>query len=168
MRLILLTCIVGLLYAGNSYADKPMRFKAQLEGFDLAGNPVNTAASGKARLEVIDDGSALAFVVKVEGLDNLLMAHVHVADAPVMLTDPAGPPVYWFNGGPPPRDTVAETINGRLAQGYIFTAGQLNSPRPDVTTVEELIAAIAEGRASVIIHTSDFPPGELRGTLEAK
>ena len=166
MRRLLITCIAALLFAGNSYADKPIRFKAQLEGFDAGGNPVNTAATGQARLEVIDDGSALAFRVNVQNLDNLLMAHIHVADAPVMLTDPAGPPVYWFNGGPPPAGTVAETINGRMAQGYIFTPGQLTSPRPDVTTVEELIAAIAEGRASVVIHTSDFRPGELRGTLE--
>ena len=46
MRLILLTCIVGLLYAGGSYADEPMPFKAKLEGFDLAGNPVSTTAPG--------------------------------------------------------------------------------------------------------------------------
>ena len=135
MRLILISCIVGLLFAGNSKADKPMRFKAQLEGFDLNGAPVNTAASGHARLEVIDDGSALAFRVNVENFDNLLMAHIHVAEGPVMLTDFAGPPVYWFNRGAPPAGTLAETINGRMAQGYIFTAGQLNSPT--ITSVEE-------------------------------
>ena len=166
MRLILITCVVGLLFANNSYADKPMRFKAQLEGFNLNGAPVATAATGQARVEVIDDGSALAFRINVENFDNLLMAHIHVADGPVMVTDFSGPPVYWFNGGPPPGDTLAETINGRIAQGYIFTAGQLDSPRPDVATVEDLIEAIKQGRASVIIHSSDFPAGELRGTLE--
>ena len=166
MRIILLACTLGLLFSGNSIADKPIRFKAQLEGFDLTGAPVATAATGQARLEVIDDGSALAFRVNIENFDNLLMAHIHVADGPVMLTDPSGPPVYWFNGGPPPGDTLAEKVNGRLAQGYIFTASQLDSPRADVTTVEELIEAISQGRASVIIHSSDFPRGELRGTLQ--
>ena len=82
-----------------------------------------------------------------------------------MLTDFSRPPVYWFNGGPPPGDTLAETINGRIAQAYLFTASQLDSPRPDVTSVEALIEAIKQGRASVIIHSSDFPTGELRGTL---
>lgn len=165
MRLVLVSCMVGLfMFTTNSSADKPMRFKAQLEGFNAAGAPVNTAATGQARVEVIDDGSALAFRVNVQNLDNLLMAHIHVAPAPVQLTDPAGPPVYWFNGGPPPQGTVAETINGRMAEGYIFTPGQLNST--SITTVEALIEAIAEGRASVVVHSSDFPPGELRGTLE--
>jgi hypothetical protein len=166
MKNFLIVCALGLLFAGASYADKPIRFKAQLEGFDLTGAPVATAATGQARVEVIDDGSALAFRVNIEDFDNLLMAHIHVADTPVMVTDPSGPPVYWFNGGPPPGATLSETLNGRLAEGYIFTPGQLDSPRADVTTVEELIAAIAEGRASVIIHSSDFPRGELRGTLE--
>ena len=166
MRIILLACTLGLLFSGNSIADKPIRFKAQLEGFDLTGAPVATAATGQARLEVIDDGSALAFRVNIENFDNLLMAHIHVADGPVMLTDPSGPPVYWFNGGPPPGATLAEKVNGRLAEGYIFTASQLDSPRADVTTVEELIDAISQGRASVIIHSSDFPRGELRGTLQ--
>ena len=110
MRLIFITCIVGLLFANNASADKPMRFKAQLEGFNLTGAPVATAATGQARGEVIDDGSALSFRVNVENFDNLLMAHIHVADGPVMVTDFSGPPVYWFNGGPPPGDTLAETI----------------------------------------------------------
>ena len=166
MKTILIACTLGLLFSTNSFADKPLRFKATLEGFDLTGAPVATAATGQARVEVIDDGSALNFRVNVENFDNLLMAHIHVADGPVMLTDPAGPPVYWFNGGPPPAGTLAETVNGRLAEGFIFTPGQLDSPRPDVTTVEQLIEAISKGRASVIIHSSDFPRGELRGTLQ--
>ena len=166
MRLILITCLAGLLISNNGYAAKPLRFKAQLEGFDLNGAPVATAATGQARVEVVDDGSALAFRINVENLDNLLMAHIHVANGPVMLTEFSGPPVYWFNGGPPPGDTLAETVNGRIAQGYIFTASQLDSPRPDVTNVEQLIEAIKQGRASVIVHSSDFPDGELRGTLQ--
>lgn len=166
MKKIIISCALGLLVAGNIYAGNPIRFKAQLEGFDLTGAPVATAATGQVNVEVIDEGSALAFRVNVENLDNLLMAHIHVADGPVMVTDPSGPPVYWFNGGPPPGSTLSETVNGRLAQGYIFTTGQLNSPRPDVTTVEELIEAISQGRASIIVHSSDFPKGELRGTLQ--
>ncbi|MFZ9039697.1 MAG: hypothetical protein ACO3DT_16765 [Gammaproteobacteria bacterium] len=29
-----------------------------------------------------------------------------------------------------------------------------------------MIEAIKQGRASVIVHSSDFPDGELRGTLQ--
>lgn len=166
MKMKITVCMLAILFAGTGFADNPNRFRAQLQGFDLTGAPVATAATGEAKVDIIDDGSALEFRVNVANLDNLLMAHIHIADGPVMVTDFSGPPVYWFNGGPPPKDTIAETINGRLAQGYIFTAGQLNSPRPDITNVDELIAAIKDGRASIIVHSSDFPAGELRGTLE--
>ena len=166
MKITFYAGLLALLFAGNTLADKPTRFEARLEGFNLRGEPVATGATGRARLEVVDGGSALSFRVDVQNLDNLLMAHIHVADQPVMLTDFSGPIVYWFNGGNSPGDTLSEPIHGRLAEGYLFTAGQLGSSRPDVTNVEELITAIKQGRASVIVHTSDFPAGELRGTLE--
>lgn len=180
MKKIIAVCVVSLLMMGNSYADKPERFKAQLEGFNAAGAPIPTAATGQARVEVIDDDTALTFRVNVEGIKNLLMAHIHVAPAPVMLTDPAGPVAVWFTGGPPPGTVVRETVNGRLAQGFIITDGQVvnwDLADPAAGTVQGLIDAIAEGRASVIVHTDDLDPdtptgtagdsraGELRGTL---
>ena len=179
MRNILLLLVgLGLVFAATSHAAKPMRFHAQLSGFNAAGAPVDTAATGHAMVEVIDDGTALEFKVTVAGIDNLLMAHIHVAPNPVMLTEPAGPVAFWFTGGPPPGSVVSETVNGRLAQGYIITDGQVVSNQVIDGTVQDLIAAIAEGRASVVVHTDDLDPttptgragdsraGELRGTLE--
>ena len=179
MRNILLLLLgLGYFLAGTSHAAKPIRFHAQLSGFNAAGTPVDTAATGNAMVEVIDGGTALEFKVTVAGIDNLLMAHIHVAPAPVMLTDPAGPVAFWFTGGPPPGSVVSETVNGRLAQGYIITDGQVISSDFIDGTVQGLIAAISEGRASVIVHTDDLNPdtptgragdsraGELRGTLE--
>ncbi len=178
----LVTIVLGIALAlggaSNSFAAKPMRFQAQLAGFNAAGQPVDTAATGHATVEVIDNGTALEFKVTVAGIDNLLMAHIHVAPTPVMLTDPAGPVAFWFTGGPPPGSVVSETVNGRLAQGYIITDGQIEETLTVDGTVAGLIAAIAEGRASVIVHTDDLDPntptgragdsraGELRGTLE--
>ena len=179
MRKVLITLLgMGLLFAGTSEAAKPMRFHAQLSGFNAAGVPVDTSATGHAMVEVIDGGTALEFKVTVSGIDNLLMAHIHVAPTPVMLTDPAGPVAFWFTGGPPPGTVVSETVNGRLAQGYIITDGQVIDNAVIDGTVADLIAAIEQGRASVIVHTDDLDPdtptgragdsraGELRGTLE--
>ncbi len=181
MKKIIMACALGLLVAGNTYAGKPMRFKAQLEGFNAAGAPIATAATGQAQVEIIDNGSALAFRVNVEGIDNLLMAHIHVAPSPVMLTDPAGPVAVWFTGGPPPGSVLSATVNGRLAQGHIITDGQVATwvmDDPAAGTLQGLIDAIKQGRASVIVHTDDLNPdtptgtagdsraGELRGTLQ--
>lgn len=181
MHNIWLAPLLGLALAGSAAAAQPLKFKAHLEGFNAGGAPIPTRAQGQAKVEVIDEGTALKFRVKVAGIDNLLMAHIHVAPAPVEITDPAGPVAYWFTGGPPPGTTLTERLNGTLAEGYIITNGDLVVWDPnDLTagTVEGLIAAIEEGRASVVVHTDDLDPdtptgvagdsraGELRGTLQ--
>ena len=144
-------------------ADPPLRFDAQLSGFNAGGAVVDTNAAGTAKVEIIDDETAVYFQINVAGLDGAFMAHIHVAGAPVQLTDPAGPVVYWFFGGPPPvaADAISEPINGSLARGFIVTAADLASG-----TVADLVAAIREGRASIIVHTLESPAGELRGTLK--
>lgn len=173
---------LGLVVAGTASAgdDDEIRFEAELVGFNAGGVPIATNASGEARVDVIDDGTALNFRVKVEGINNLLMAHIHIAPEPVALTDPAGPVAYWFTGGPPPGANLTVEVDGRLAEGYIITDGDVetwDASVPDAGTVAGLIRAIEEGRASVVVHTDDLDPntptgvegdsraGELRGTL---
>lgn len=180
MNKFLVMAVLSLFAAGSAYADRPMRFTADLEGFDLTGAPVPTNATGKAIVEVIDGGTAVEFKVSVAGIENLWMAHIHVAPEPVMVTDPAGPVAFWFTGGPPPGAALTEPVNGRLARGYIITDGQValwDMSDPVAGTVAGLIAAIEQGRASVIVHTNDLdlttppgvagdsPRGELRGSL---
>lgn len=180
MRTILLALTLALTVAAAQAGPK-MLFKAQLDGFNAGGAPIPTNATGKARVEVIDEGTALQFSINVAGIDNLLMAHIHVAPEPVEVTDPAGPVAYWFVGGPPPNQTVTERVNGVLSRGYIITDGDVvdwdSIDTPDSGTVAGLIRAIEEGRASVVVHTDDLNPdtptgvagdsraGELRGTL---
>lgn len=188
LRTVMCALALCFMVAGNSYADGPMRFKVHLEGFDANGNPIPTNATGQANLKVIDDGSAIFFRINVAGINNLLMAHIHIADVPVEVTEPAGPVAYWFTGGPPPAapdgstgDNLTETVNGPFAQGLIITDGDVEDwdpvNTPDSGTVAGVIRAIQEGRASIVVHTDDLDPntptgtpgdsraGELRGTL---
>ena len=161
MRKVALS-LVSLGIVGTAVAGPPMRFDAQLSGFNAGGAVVDTNATGVAKVEVVDGGTAIYYQINVAGLEGAFMAHIHVAPEPVTLTDPAGPVVFWFFGGPPPvaADAVTERINGSLARGYIVTGADLASG-----TVSDLIDAISEGRASIIVHTTDSPAGELRGTL---
>jgi hypothetical protein len=179
MKKIILTLVIGLAFAANAYADRPIRFKAHLEGFNLDGAAVDTNATGQAVFEVIDGGTAIKYRINVAGIENLWMAHIHVADEPVDITDPAGPPAFWFvpttPPSPPPAGVnVAERLQGNLTSGLIFSDGQL----VDGNDILGLIDAMSEGRASVVVHTNAFgdpafpaggagnsPPGELRGTI---
>jgi len=159
-KLMLLLVSLGLTTV--AVAGPPTRFDAQLSGFNAGGVVVDTNAAGIAQVEIVAGDTAIDYQINVAGLDGAFMAHIHVAPAPVQLTDPAGPPVFWFFGGPPPipADNVSESINGSLARGYIVTGADVSSG-----SVAELIAAIREGRASVVVHRGDSPAGELRGTL---
>jgi len=180
MRRILFLMLIALAFAGNAYADRHTRFKAKLDGFNAAGAQIATNATGNAHVEVIDGGTALEFRINVAGINNLLMAHIHISPVPVNETDPAGPVAFWFVGGPPPGTTVTERVNGRLAEGFIITDGDVvswNTSDPLNGTVQGVINAIREGRASVVVHADDLDPntptgragdsraGELRGTL---
>jgi hypothetical protein len=181
MRNTLFALTLAFSLIGSAAAAKPLKFDANLFGFNAGGVPIATTAQGRATVEVIDDGTALNFRVKVAGIDNLLMAHIHISPVPVQLTDPAGPVGYWFTGGPPPGTNLTERVNGTLADGYIITDGQLevwDTSDPTAGTIAGLITAISEGRASVVVHTDDLDPdtptgvagdsraGELRGTLQ--
>ena len=160
-RAILISACMFL--SATALADAPERYDAQLSGFNATGAVVDTNAAGIAKVEVVDNGTAIYYQINVAGLDGAFMAHIHVAPEPVQLTDPAGPPVFWFFGGPPPSaaDNISEPINGSLARGYIVTDADLTSG-----TVADLIAAIQQGRASIIVHTVESPAGELRGGLQ--
>jgi len=183
MRKTLLTLALCLAVAGTAHAQS---FKAKLDGFNAAGVPIATNANGNAQIEVIDGGTAIRFKVNVSGIDNLLMAHIHLSPVPLPV-DPtgtaAGPIAFWFAGSPRtrldaegeaiPATTNTQTVNGRLAEGFILTDGQLEG----TVTVTSLIAALCEQRGSVVVHTDDLDPntptgvagdsraGELRGTI---
>lgn len=180
MRNTLFALLLGMAVVGSAYADRGTRFQAKLQGFNASGAQIATNATGEAKVEIIDGGSALAFRVNVAGINNLLMAHIHIAPAPVNETDPAGPIAFWFVGGPPPGTTLTETVNGRLAEGFIITNGDVvswDANDPDNGTIQGVINAIRQGRASVVVHTDDLDPntptgragdsraGEIRGTL---
>jgi len=190
MGRILVIAAAALLFAGAAQAQTSTHFKAHLDGFNLAGVPVDTNATGQAQFEVIDGGTAVRYRVSVAGIENLFMAHIHIAPAPVTVTDPAGPIAFWFVPTTPPAApsagvNVAERLQGSLAEGIIMWDDQLQGPlapdpmNPDGTGISGLIRAMEEGRASVIVHTNAFgdpnfplgsggnsPPGELRGTID--
>ena len=189
-RRILTTLTLALGVAAAATADPGERFSAHLIGGDLAGNPIVTNATGEAQFEVIDSGTAIRFRLNVAGINNLFMAHIHVAaKGPVASNQPVGPIVFWFVPTTPgaPNSNVAETVQGNLSSGFIMTDAQMVGPltfdpsNADNTGVAGLLKAIREGRATIVVHTSDLnnannqtpgvagdsPAGEIRGLIES-
>lgn len=185
MLKILLSFLLAIV-ASSALAAPPERFQAKLQGGNAGGAAIPTNATGQASFQVIDDGTAIRYSLKVAGIRNLLMAHIHVAPGPGPIAnhEPVGPVVFWFvPTTTPPGSTIAERIQGEIAAGLILTNSQIAGPLafdetdPEGTGVAGLLQAMREGRATVVVHTDDQDPntptgvagdsraGEIRGLI---
>jgi len=137
-------------------------------------NPVRvTGAHGSANVRLAKDGQSIDFQLVVNDIRNVTQAHIHMAPKGTN-----GGIVVWFF--PSVKATTAlpgggGEHHGMLAQGT-FTAADLRGALAG-HPLSDLIAAIADGRAYVNIHTDDgvappntgpgdFPGGEVRGQLD--
>ena len=137
-----------------------------------------TNAQGQAFFRVADDGQSVDYKLIASNIDNAFMAHIHMS-APVAGVDPkdqTGGIVVWLF----PSTAVlqgpkgAGRHDGVLAEGT-FTAANLVGALAG-HPLSDLLAAIADGRTYVNVHTNDgvdptntgagdFPGGEVRGQL---
>ena len=141
-------------------------FVAHLTG----GNEVpthDTRAVGQIKLQLSDDGTEVAYRLISSNIDNVFMAHIHVAPAGVN-----GPIVVFLFG---PVAPGGGRVDGVLAHGT-FTAADLIGPLAG-HPLSDLIAALSTGGAYANVHTNDgvaptntgpgdFPGGEIRGQID--
>jgi hypothetical protein len=137
----------------------------------------DTDAQGQATFRVADDGQSVDYKLIASNIDNAFMAHIHMVTTPdVDPTTVNGGIVVWLypSTAPVPGPIASGRHDGVLAEGTITAANLVgalaNHPLSD------LLAAIADGRTYVNVHTNDgvdgtntgpgdFPGGEIRGQL---
>jgi hypothetical protein len=137
-----------------------------------APTPADSRAQGQAIFRVSDDGLSVDYKLIVANIDNVFMAHIHMAPAGTN-----GPIVVWLypSTAVAPGPVGQGRIDGVIAQGT-FTAANLVGPLAG-HPLSDLLAAIQSGRAYVNAHTNDgvaptntgpgdFPGGEIRGQLD--
>jgi CHRD domain-containing protein len=146
-------------------APAPKNFVAHLTG----ANEVparETAAVGQIKLQLSADGTALEYRLISSNIDNVFMAHIHVAPAGVN-----GPIVVFLFG---PVAPGGGRTDGVLAHGTI-TAAKLIGPLKG-HPLSDLVAALDNGGAYANVHTNrgvpppntgpgNFPGGEIRGQI---
>lgn len=135
-------------------------FTAHLTG-DQEVPPRETLATGQATFQLSKDGTELSYKLIVANLDNLHMAHIHIAPA-----GSNGGVVVWLYPSAPPMMLIPGTTNGILAQGVITQANMVGTGPNLGLTFEGLIEKIKEGNAYVNVHTSQFGGGEIRGQIK--
>lgn len=136
-------------------AESTTVYRTGLSG-EAAGS--GSDAHGNAVFMFKDDGSEMKYKLVVNGLDDVFMAHIHVAEEP----GGNGPVVLWLYPDASPL-LIPGTFNGLLGSRTV-TSDDLVGPLAGMS-FDDLRAAIEQGRAYVNVHTTSFPPGEIRGTI---
>jgi glucose/arabinose dehydrogenase len=133
------------------------QFAAELSG---AAAGTDSQATGQVSLELNPDGNSISYHLEIQGIENVNMAHIHIASEP----GGDGPPAVWLYPDAPPASLIEGEFTGLLAEGQI-TDANLIGPLEGLT-LEDLLTAIRENRAYVNVHTQEFPAGAIRGQLE--
>jgi hypothetical protein len=132
-------------------------YGARISAEEVVGGS-NSLALGQAMFTRSPDGKELSYKLFVADIENVSMAHIHLA--------PAGTPgavVAWLYPPSPPAHLIPGSFTGLLATGTI-TDADLVGPLAG-NTVADLIAAIEAGTTYVNVHTSLYPGGEIRGQI---
>jgi hypothetical protein len=154
--------------------DNPFNtIETKLSGEEEAPTMRITGAHGSANVRLAKDGQSVDFVLVVNDIRNVTMAHIHMQAKGV-----AGPIVVWFF--PSVKATAPLPGGGGEHEGLLamgtFTAADLRGPLAG-KPLSDLIAAIVAGNTYVNVHTDDgvapantgpgdFPGGEIRGQLD--
>ncbi len=123
-------------------AKKVLNFRAHLSG-------ENSMATGEAIFQLNTMDMMLSYKLIVADLENVIMAHIHLATEPGQ----SGPPAVWLYPSTPPPTLIEGTTNGILKEGM-------------VEIDQDFVDAMYEGRTYVNVHTTAYPGGEIKGWIE--
>lgn len=152
-----LVLILGLaIWIPGAHAQKKS-FSAALSGSGMVP-AVTTKATGHATFRLSRNGKSIMYTVRVMGVENPTMAHIHLAAA-----GKEGPVVVWLypNKAFPVK---SGGVRGLLARGDI-TAASLTGPMKG-KTLADLLTQMRDGNTCVIVHTKAHPAGEIRGQIK--
>jgi hypothetical protein len=170
LRSLGLVVIAGLVLAGAAIAGLNANWSAHLNGSQEVPAR-DTNAQGQAIFHLSPDGSALAYKLIGSNIENVFMAHVHMAPP-----GSNGMIVVWLypSTAVEPGPLGSGRHDGILAQGTI-TAANLVGPLAG-HPLSDLVDALNTGNAYVNVHTNDgvdptntgpgdFPGGEIRADV---
>ena len=152
---------VQLLEDQNVHSKKKgqvvLNFRTHLSG-DQEVPPRETSATGQAIFQLSKDGEELRYKLIVANLNNLRMAHIHVAPAGAN-----GGFVAWLYPPAPPAILKPGTTNGVLQEGVIRKANLVGLLAGK--EVSDLVDLIIADSTYVNVHTQLYGGGEIRGQI---
>ena len=119
----------------------------------------DTSAQGQAVFQVNKEGTGISYKLMVANIENVTQAHIHLAPAGTN-----GGIVVWLYPAAPPSQLIPGRTQGILGEGEITASSLVGSLGG--SPLSALLDAMRDGRTYVNVHTSQFPPGEIRGQVE--
>jgi hypothetical protein len=121
--------------------------------------PNGSRAQGQAIFQLNEDGTELSYRLNVANIENVTQSHIHRGAAGV-----AGGIVVWLYPSAPPSQLIPGRSQGTLATGVITDASVIGSLAGQ--GLAGLLAELRAGNTYVNVHTTQFPPGEIRGQID--
>jgi hypothetical protein len=158
-RLTTLIVVLAAMLAAStvSAAGQPRTYVAPMSGAQEVP-AVDSLARGQTVFRVSADATSIDYRLVVANIQNVTQAHIHMGPA-----GENGPVVAWLYPAAPPAQLIPGRTSGILAVGTI-TDADLVGPLAG-QTIADLLHLMDEGEAYVNVHTSQFPPGEIRGQI---
>jgi hypothetical protein len=134
-------------------------FRTHLAGRFELPIAIDTQAQGQAIFQLSKDGTELHYKLIVANIENVTQAHIHLIEQP----NGTGRIVVWLYPDAPPLQLIPGRFDGVLGEGTITADDLINGLAGQ--PLSALLAVMENGSAYVNVHTSQNPPGEIRGNL---
>jgi hypothetical protein len=157
-RLVLVTVVLGMAVVGAAVAGLNRNWSTHAKG-SLEVPARDTDAQAQAILHLSKDRTELRYKLIASNIENVLQSHIHLGGPGVN-----GPIVLWLYPSAPPAQLIPGRSDGVLNEGTA-TAENLMGPLAG-QPLSALVDALNAGNAYVNVHTTQFPPGEVRGNID--
>ena len=141
------------------HAGEAHNHRTHLNGENERPTPNDSRAQGQAIFKVSKDGTSIEYKLIASNIENVTQAHIHCCAN----SEGTAGIVVWLYPEAPPAVLIPGRSNGVLAEGVI-TAEDLRGALAG-QSISVLLDRIASGLAYVNVHTTQFPPGEIRGQI---
>jgi hypothetical protein len=182
MRFAVIPLVVVLLAAPiPAHAQGPgQKFSTSLTGYQevhfISTTPpalrgaVSTGARGSFQAVVENPANLIRYELSYEGLEgSVTQAHIHfgqqhtVGGIVVWLCQTEGTPAPAAVAASTPLCPPSGTVTGSISPNQVLT---VSGQGIDAGEFDELVRAITAGATYANVHSSLFPPGEIRGQIE--
>jgi hypothetical protein len=128
----------------------------------------DTRAQGQTNFQLNRAETELSYHLNVANIQNITQAHIHCGPAGAN-----GPVVLWLYPSAPPAMLIPGRSSGVLNRGTATDADIVSQPASavcpgGVDSFDDLVAQMRAGNTYVNVHTSQFPPGEIRGQINPR